>query len=227
MVREICDKYNVLFIADEVLCGFGRTGKVLAIDHWNVLPDLVATGKGFSSGYVAIGGVILTEKVYKGFKNGSRTVRHSHTFAGIPVSCAAALAVQRYMRANNLVARSAELGRYLFERAKNLEKYEIVGEVAGGRGLLLGIEFVKDKTTKEPFPKQLGLDTWVVSEALKEHMNILPGSGGCVDGLNGDRIEIAPPFVITREEIDIVVGKLDTVIERVQREIGKEGYLKE
>jgi adenosylmethionine-8-amino-7-oxononanoate aminotransferase len=227
MVREICDKYNVLFIADEVLCGFGRTGKVLAIDHWNVLPDLVATGKGFSSGYVAIGGVILTEKIYAGFQNGSRTVRHSHTFAGIPASCAVALAVQRYMRANNLVARSAELGEYLFTRAKRLEKFEIVGEVAGGRGLLLGIEFVKDKTTKEPFPKQLGLDAWVVREVLKEHVSILPGSGGCVDGVNGDRIEVAPPFVITREEIDIVVNTLETVIDRVQGEIRKEGYLKE
>jgi adenosylmethionine-8-amino-7-oxononanoate aminotransferase len=227
IVREICDKYNVLFIADEILCGFGRTGKVLALDHWKVLPDLVAAGKGLSSGYAAIGGVILTEKVYKGFQDGSRTVRHSHTFAGIPVSCAAALAVQRYMRANNLIARSAELGKYLFERAKNLEKYQIVGEVAGGRGLFLGIELVKDKITKEPFPKQLGVDAWVVSEALKGHVSILSGAGGCVDGVNGDRIEVAPPFVITRGEIDIVVDTLEAAIDRVQGELRKKGHLKE
>jgi len=225
IVREICDKYNVLLIADEVLCAFGRTGKVFGMDHWNVLPDLMAVGKGLASGYAAIGAVLVTEKVYKAFLNGSRTIQHSHTYAGIPVSCAAALAVLRYIRAGNLVARSAESGTYLFECAKRLEKYEIVGEIAGGKGLLLGIEFVKDKTTKEPFPKQLRLDTWVVSEALKEGMNILPGSGGCADGMNGDRIEVSPPFIITREEIDVVVAKLETVIDRVQGEIKKKGYL--
>ena len=226
IVREICDKYKVLLIADEVRCAFGRTGKVFGMDHWNVLPDLMPVGKGLASGYAAIGAVLVTEKVYNAFQNGSRRIQHSHTYAGIPVSCAAALAVLRYIRAGNLVARSAEMGTYLFECAKRLEKYEIVGQVAGGKGLLLGIEFVKDKITKEPFPRQLRLNTWVVSEALKEGMNIVPGSGECADGVNGDRIEASPPFIITREQIDVVVAKLETVIDRVQGDIKKKGYLK-
>jgi len=225
IVRETCDKYNVLFIADEVLCGFGRTGKLFAVDHWNVLPDLIATGKGIASGYAAIGAVLLTQKVYEAFQNGSRTIKHSHTYSGIPVSCAAALAVLRYVRANHLVERSAEMGTYLFQRAQRLNENEIVGEVAGGKGLLLGIELVKNKHTKEPFPKSLHVDTWITNEALKERMNILPGSGGCADGVNGDRIELAPPFVIKKEEIDEVISRIERAIKRVQTELRQKGHL--
>ncbi len=219
IIRQICDKYNVLYISDEVLCGFGRTGKIFGVDHFGVTPDLMAVGKGLSSGYAPLGAVLLHERIYDGFRRGTRQVRHSHTFAGIPISCAAGLAVLRYIRANDLIGRSAEMGLYLYEAAARLSKYAIVGEVAGGKGLLLGIEFVKSRTTREPFPAQLGLSAWIVKEALSEGMNILAGSGGCADGINGDRIEISPPFIVKTNEINSIVDTLDLVLGRVQESL--------
>jgi adenosylmethionine-8-amino-7-oxononanoate aminotransferase len=227
IVRQICDKYNVVYISDEVLCGFGRTGKIFGVDHFGVTPDLMAVGKGLSSGYAPLGAVLLHEKIYDGFRRGSRQVRHSHTFAGIPISCAAGLAVLRYIRANDLIRRSAEMGRYLYEAAARLSRHEIVGEIAGGKGLLLGIELVKERKTKEPFAAKLGLSAWVVKEALAEGMNLLPGSGGCADGINGDRIEISPPFIVTTQEIDIIVNTLDVVLGRVQESLRARGELGE
>jgi adenosylmethionine-8-amino-7-oxononanoate aminotransferase len=225
IVREICDKYNVLLIADEVICGFGRTGKVFGMDHWNVLPDLIATGKGIASGYAAIGAVLVTQKVFDAFDKGSHVVKHSHTYAGIPISCAGALAVLRYVRANDLVNRAAEMGSYLFERAQRLKEIEIVGEVAGGKGLLLGIELVKDKSTKEPFSKALHVDTWITDEALKEKMNMLPGSGGCADGVNGDRVELGPPLIIKKQEIDEVISRVERAIKTVHKQLKAQGQL--
>jgi len=221
IIREICDRYNVLYISDEVLCGFGRTGKTFGVDHFGVTPDLIAVGKGLSSGYAPLGAVLLRERIFEGFRNGSGRVRHSHTFAGIPIACAAGLAVLRYLKAHDLIARSAEMGRRLFEAAARLKRHAIVGDIAGGKGLLLGIEFVKDRTTKEPFPAELGLSAWMAKECLAEGVNILTGSGGCADGINGDRIEIAPPFVVTREEIEVIVETLDRVIGRGQERFGR------
>jgi len=225
IVRQICDTYGVLYISDEVLCGFGRTGKVFGVDHYGVTPDLMAVGKGLSSGYAALGAVLVHEKIYQGFSRGSRQVRHSHTFAGIPISCAAGLAVLKYIRANDLIRKSAEMGRYLYDAATRLSQHEIVGEIAGGKGLLLGIEFVKNRRTRHPFSAQLGLSTWIVKEALSEGMNILPGSGGCADGINGDRIEISPPFIIQKTDIDTIVDILDLVLSRIEDRLRAQGEL--
>ena len=215
IIREICDRYNVLFISDEVLCGFGRTGKNFGIDHWDVKPDLMACGKGLAGGYTPIGAVIISEKIYEGFKNGSGHVMHSHTYGGNPLSCAIALSVLKYLKSNNLVQRSKEMGNYLFKKAQELSNIKIIGEIAGGKGLLLGIELVKDKKTKEPFEKKLNLSSRIVNEALEEGLVILPGSGGCVDGVNGDRIELSPPFIVTKQEIDIIIEKLKKVLLRI------------
>ncbi len=225
IIRQICDKHKVLYISDEVLCGFGRTGKVFGVDHFGVTPDLMAVGKGLSSGYAALGAVLVHEKIYQGFSRGSRQVRHSHTFAGIPISCAAGLAVLKYIRANDLIQRSAEMGRYLYEAAARLSKHEIVGEIAGGKGLLLGIEFVKNRRTRDPFSAQLGLSAWIVKEALSEGMNILAGSGGCADGINGDRIEISPPFIVQETEIDTIVDILDLVLGRIEDLLRAQGEI--
>lgn len=223
IVREICDKYNVLYISDEVLCGFGRTGKTFGVDHFGVMPDLIAVGKGLASGYAPIGAVLLQEKIADAFRKGSGQVRHSHTFAGIPISCAAGLAVLRYIRANNLIQRSAEMGLHLLKAAGRLARYGIVGEIAGGKGLLLGIEFVKNRATKEPFSAELGLAAWIAQECLSEGVNLLAGSGGCADGVNGDRIEISPPFIVTPHEIGIIVDTLDRVLGRAQDRFGADG----
>jgi adenosylmethionine-8-amino-7-oxononanoate aminotransferase len=225
IIRKICDKYNVLLILDEVLCGFGRTGKNFGIDHWDIIPDLMACGKGMASGYAAIGAVLVSEKVYKGFTKGSRNLMHSHTFSGMPISCAIALSVQRYLKANGLIERSREMGTYLFEKAQRLNEYDIVGDIAGGKGLLLGIELVKNKGAKEPFKRELGLSSRVVAETFKNGMVISPGSGGCADGINGDRIGLAPPFTITKEQIGIVIEKLAKVIEVVHKELKGKGYM--
>ena len=223
IIRRICDKHNVLYISDEVLCGFGRTGKVFGVDHYGVVPDLMAVGKGLSSGYAALGAVLVSQKISDAFSRGSRQVRHSHTFAGIPISCAAGLAVLRYIRANDLIRRSAEMGRYLYDAAARLSRHRIVGEIAGGKGLLLGIELVKNRATREPFPARLALSASIVKEALAEGMNILPGSGGCADGINGDRIEISPPFIVREVEIDTIVDILDRVLGRIEDRLRADG----
>jgi adenosylmethionine-8-amino-7-oxononanoate aminotransferase len=225
IVRQICDRHDVLYISDEVLCGFGRTGKVFGVDHYGVLPDLMAVGKGLSSGYAALGAVLLSEKVSGAFSRGSGQVRHSHTFAGIPISCAAGLAVLRYIRANDLVRRSAEMGRYLYQAAARLSRHQMVGEIAGGKGLLLGIELVKDRATREPFPARLALSAAIVKEALAAGMNMLPGSGGCADGINGDRIELSPPFIVQEAEIDTMVDILDRVFGRIGDRLRADGEL--
>jgi adenosylmethionine-8-amino-7-oxononanoate aminotransferase len=223
IIREICDRYGVLYISDEVLCGFGRTGKTFGVDHYGVTPDLIAVGKGLSSGYAPLGAVLVPEQIAEAFRRGSGQVRHSHTFAGIPISCAAGLAVLRYVRANHLIQRSAEMGRLLFQAAARLSRHAIVGEIAGGKGLLLGIELVQDRATREPFPATLGLSAWIARECLAEGMNILSGSGGCADGVNGDRIEISPPFIVQVHEIETIVDTLDRVLGRAQERFGGRG----
>lgn len=152
VIREICDKYNVLFIADEVMTRFGRTGKNFGIEHWSVVPDIMACAKGMSDGYTPLDAAIAKEEVYEAF---SKTgFQHGFTYGGNPLSCAIGVAVLDYIVQNNLVHRVEEMGKRLMKKLSELYKHPTVGDVHG-KGLLTGIEFVKDQETKEPFePKK-------------------------------------------------------------------------
>ena len=211
IVREICDKYDVLMIDDEIITGFGRTGKNFAIDHYGVSPDMILTAKGMSSGYLPIGSVILAKKIVDTIEQGSGSVLHSFTFAGHAVSCAAASAVLTYLNEHDLVRQSAVMGEYFLKKLQTLLDLPMVGKVRG-LGLMLGIVFVQDKETGESYPPELKIgDT--VSEYCREHgVMLLSVTTGSEDGIKGDAVTCTPPLIITEEQIDRVVDVLREAI---------------
>jgi adenosylmethionine-8-amino-7-oxononanoate aminotransferase len=211
-VREICDRYDVLFIADEVITGFGRTGRNFGIDHWGVTPDMIVCGKGISSGYVPLGAVLTQERFGRAYRDGSGAITHGFTYGGNPLSCAIGLAVQDYVRDHDLIARSAELGDYFYERAQRLRELPFVGDVRGGKGLFLGVEIVQDKDERRPFPRSVRFGETLQEAALEVGMTMYVGTGGA-HGDGGDAFMLAPPFVISREQIDDVIDLAAEAIE--------------
>lgn len=208
MVRGICDKYDVMLIADEVMSGCGRTGKNFAVEHWNVTPDIIATAKGLAAGYVPTGGIIVRDYIIEAIKGGSGAFWHGHTYNGNPVSAAAVVAVMKYMKEHNVVENTARVGELFGEGLKKIGgACPIVGEVRG-KGLMWGFELVKDKRTKEPFPKTAGAAAAVTKECIGQKLIIYPG-GGMVDGLEGDNFLIAPPLVTTEAQAGMILDRLE------------------
>jgi hypothetical protein len=210
-VREICDKYSVLFIADEVLCGCGRTGKWAAIEHFDATPDIMTLGKGLSGGYVPLSAMIATEKVIAPIAKGSGALKHAQTFSHSPAICAAGLAAVRRIRKHSLVQRSADLGVALQRKLKPLLDLTSVGDIRG-LGLLAGIEFVADKKTKAPFPRRLKFAETFVAAAQDAGLIVWPNVGQA-DGENGDLVMVAPPFTIGEDEIDEIVLRFKVALE--------------
>jgi adenosylmethionine-8-amino-7-oxononanoate aminotransferase len=218
-VREICDRYDVLFIADEVLTGYGRTGTPSAIEQWGVDADIITWSKAIASGYASLAAVLASERVIEAYRKGSGQFVHGFTYSGNPMSCFVGLQVFRYMQEHALFDRPAKLGAYLGEKLNGLaERHRLVGDVRG-RGLLFGLEFVKDRLTKEPLPAEYALTDRVVSKAQEMGVMILPGVRGANYGRGGDHIQISPPYVIGRDEIDVVVDVLDRILSDVEAEI--------
>ncbi|MGO0060554.1 aspartate aminotransferase family protein [Brevibacillus fluminis] len=223
-IREICDKNEILFIADEVMTGMGRTGKPFGINHWNVVPDLMALGKGMSAGYTPMAAAMATDEIIETIAKGSGLIMAGHTYSANPQSAATSLAVVRYMEAHNLVEKAAVQGEYLLAQLKQIvADYEMVGD-ARGLGMLTGLEFVKNKETKESFPASVAAGTRVLQRAYAKGLIIYPAMSGA-DGLVSDSIIVAPPLTITREEIDRLLGILRAAIEEVQAELKAEGQL--
>ncbi|RPJ11076.1 MAG: aspartate aminotransferase family protein [Deltaproteobacteria bacterium] len=216
-IREICDRYDVLLISDEVMTGMGRTGKNFGIDHWNVTPDMIVVGKGLSSGYTPIYTVIVKEEIYTTIKDGSGAFVHGHTYSQNPLSSAIASAVIDYLLRHNLISRSASMGGHLNRALQSLRKYDFVGDVRG-KGLFAGIEFVKDKKTKEPFDPKLKLNGLIANRTFEKGLITYPGGGGA-DGIKGDHLLLAPPLVITEEQVDRMVSILDQTFAEISREI--------
>ena len=204
-VRELCDEHSILFIADEVLSGSGRTGKWAAIDHFGVTPDIMTLGKGLSGGCVPLSAMIATEKVIAPIAKGSGALKHAQTFSHSPVICAAGLAAVRHMKKNSLVQRSADMGVVLHRKLKTLSELQSIGDVRG-LGLLAGIEFVADKNTKAPFPRKLKFAETFVAAAQEAGLIVWPNVGHA-DGENGDLVMVAPPFTIAENEIDEIVSR--------------------
>lgn len=210
-VREICDKHSVLFIADEVLCGSGRTGKWTAGEHFDVKPDIMTLGKGLSGGYVPLSAVVATKKVIDPIAKGSGALKHAQTFSHSPVICAAGLAAVRHIKKHGLVERSAKMGDVLHRKLRTLLDLPSVGDVRG-LGLLAGIEFVADKKTKAPFPRRMKFAETFVSAAMDAGLVVWPNVGHA-DGENGDLVMVAPPFTISESEIDEIVARFKTALE--------------
>ncbi|MDI6707463.1 MAG: aminotransferase class III-fold pyridoxal phosphate-dependent enzyme, partial [Bacillota bacterium] len=218
VIREICTRYDVLFIIDEVMMGFGRTGRNFGVDHYDVVPDLMACAKGMSSGYTPLGAAVANDEVFNTIMvKGSGQFVHGHTYGGNPLSCAIGSKVLDIIVRDNLVENAATQGEYILHRMKDLYKYPIVGDVRG-KGLMLGVEFVKDQESKEPFDPSEKVNSKVTVSCLDEGLVPYPGSGS-VDGIRGDHILLAPPITITREEADLFCDKLDKAIAKVSEQI--------
>ena len=217
-LRGICDKYDVLMIADEVMTGMGRTGKTWGMDHWNIVPDMIATAKGLSGGYAPIGAVSVKNTIYEAFQKGEGNFTHGHTYGSHPVCMAAGIAVLNYVRKNNLIENSARMGTYLITLLNNLaDQYPEIGEVRG-RGLMTGVEFVQDRTTRTPFDPKLGLTEKITGKAFEDGL-MLYGSPKCIDGTKGDTIMITPPLTVTKDEIDLIVEMFEKVLKSVFKRI--------
>jgi adenosylmethionine-8-amino-7-oxononanoate aminotransferase len=216
LVREICDRYGILMIDDEVMMGGGRTGTYFAIEHWGVVPDIILIGKGLTAGYMPLGAVLVGERVWQPIAAGNGTLNHGFTYQGHPPSVAAGLAVQEYLEKHRLVERARDRGEYLARRLQRLCRLACVGDVRG-KGLLQTVEFVSDKPTREPFPIQLHFAELVSEQLLKRGVVVGPMSG-TVDGERGDHILIAPPFIVEEAQIDWFVQQLLEAITQVYQE---------
>ena len=205
-IREICDRHRVLFIADEILCGAGRTGTWWSIEPYGVAPDIMTLGKGISGGYAPLSAVAAPERILDAIAGGSGDFLHAQTFSHHAVACAAGLAAVRYLKQHKLVERCAQLGVVLHQRLAPLKALPHVGDVRG-RGLLAGIEFVEDKATRAPFPRTARFAETFTDAALEAGLTVWPNVGHA-DGVNGDLVLVAPPFIITAGEIDEVVALL-------------------
>ncbi len=212
-IAEICRERGILLIADEVMSGMGRTGKAFAMEHWDVEPDLILVGKGIASGYAPLGAVIVAPHVVAAFEQGSGTFQHGFTYQAHPVSVAAGNAVLDYLELQKLFSRVALAGGLLRRQLQSLVEHPNVGEVRG-LGLLLAIEFVKDKATREPFVKEENIAEKIRQATLAESVLTYP-TQGCVDGVRGDHLLLAPPFTISAEESAIIANVLQNAVRKV------------
>jgi len=213
-VREVCDRHGVLLILDEVMCGMGRTGTLYACEQEGVVPDLVTIAKGLGGGYQPIGAVLAQRRIVEAMSRGSGFFQHGHTYLGHPVACAAALAVQRVIHRDGLLAKVREDGAALgalLEQA--LGGHAHVGDIRG-RGFFWGIELVADRATKAPFDPALKLNARIKKEAMARGLLCYP-FGGTVDGRQGDHVLLAPPFIATRGDLADIVERLAASIAAV------------
>ncbi|MFW6115688.1 MAG: aspartate aminotransferase family protein [Chloroflexota bacterium] len=215
-VRAICDRHEVLLIADEVMTGFGRTGRWFALDHWDVVPDVAVMSKGTAGGYAPLSITAARGDLVDAIVDGSGNFVHGGTFSHHPVTTAAGLATLRYLQKHGLVAAAARKGQLLEQKLReSLEPLPNVGDVRG-IGLMWGVEIVADRESKAPFPPDRHVAHQIANAAFDRGLIVYPGSG-CVDGTAGDHLTLGPPFIITEDQIDEMVWLLR---EAVQAEVG-------
>ncbi|HTR83581.1 MAG TPA: aspartate aminotransferase family protein [Reyranella sp.] len=206
-IREICDKYGVLLILDEVMCGMGRTGTLHACEQEGIAPDLMTIAKGLGGGYEPIGATLLSKKIYDTFADGSGFFQHGHTYMAHPLACAAGLAVQETIQRDNLLANVRDMGALLRRRlGERFGNHAHVGDIRG-RGLFQAIELVEDRMSKTPFDPALKLNAKVKKAAMARGLMVYP-MGGTIDGQRGDHVLLAPPFIVNANQIDEIVDRL-------------------
>jgi adenosylmethionine-8-amino-7-oxononanoate aminotransferase len=215
-VRAVCDKYGVLLILDEVMCGMGRTGTLHACEQEGVVPDLVTIAKGLGGGYQPVGAVLAQRRIVEAMTQGSGFFQHGHTYLGHPMACAAALAVQRVIRRDALVAKVRDDGIVFGQMLRDaLGNHPHVGDIRG-RGFFWGLELVADRASKAPFDPALKLNAAVKKDAMARGLLCYP-FGGTVDGRQGDHVLLAPPFIATRQELQTIAERLAEAIDAVTR----------
>lgn len=218
-ISRICKKYGILFITDEILTGFGRTGKNFGMDNFDVVPDIIAAGKGISGGYFPLSAVIASAHVTQPFIDTKTPFLGGHTFACNPVGCAVGNKVMDILEREQIIGNAQKMGTLFLEKLKTLHEFEIVGDVRGA-GLLCGVEIVKNKHTKEPFPASMAISKKIGEMAIQRGVVLYPGKGS-VDGVLGDHLQISPPLVINESQLDEIVDVLKLCFKEVMSEIKK------
>ena len=213
-VREVCDKHGMLLILDEVMCGMGRCGTLYACEQEGVRPDLVCIGKGLGAGYQPIGALLASGRIYDAIINGSGFFQHGHTYTGHAAACAGALAVQKAIKHRGLLAQVQSRGLSLEERLQaRFSGHPYVGEIRG-RGLFWALELVEDRSSKRPFDTKRKIHSRLKLRAMENGLMCYP-MGGAVDGVSGDHVVLAPPYIITEAQLDEIVDKLGRSIDQV------------
>jgi adenosylmethionine-8-amino-7-oxononanoate aminotransferase len=217
-VRDICDRHGALLILDEVMSGMGRTGTTHAWEQEGVAPDIQAIAKGLGGGYQPIGAMLASGRIIDTIRAGSGAFQHGHTYLAHPLACAAALAVQDVIREDNLLEQVKQRGKQLEQRlTERFGNHRHVGDIRG-RGLFWAIELVSDRATRASFDPALKLNQKIKAEAFANGLGCYPG-GGTVDGIRGDHVLLAPPYIASADEIDQIVDKLGTAVDNVLRSV--------
>jgi adenosylmethionine-8-amino-7-oxononanoate aminotransferase len=212
-VRAVCDRHEVLVIADEVMCGAGRCGTWRALEHDGVVPDIMAVGKGLAGGYIPLAATILRKQLGDTILSEQGSFLTGHTYSGHTTACAAGLAVQRLIERESLVSRVRTRGEALRRELQDaLKRFEEVGDVRG-RGFLIGIELVRDRATREPFPAERALSQAIGRRAFEDGLICYPCAGH-VGGVRGDTIIVAPPYNASEAELAELIEKLAGAIGR-------------
>jgi adenosylmethionine-8-amino-7-oxononanoate aminotransferase len=206
-VRALCDRYGILLLVDEVMCGMGRCGTMYAIEQEGVAPDIITIAKGLGAGYQPIGAVLAQASLVDQLREGSGAFQHGHTYIGHPVAAAAALAVQKVIERDDLLAQVRMRGESLRRMlADAFGAHQHVGDIRG-RGLFMALELVRDRATKQPFAPQRKLHAAIKAQAMERGLMVYP-MGGTIDGQNGDHILLAPPFITSEAELAEIVARL-------------------
>ena len=218
-VREICDRHGALLILDEVMCGMGRTGTLHAWEQEGVAPDIQAIAKGLGGGYQPIGAMLTTNRIVDTIRQGSGAFQHGHTYLAHPLACAAALEVQRVIGEEKLLERVKELGAHLEKRlTERFGNHRHVGDIRG-RGLFQAIELVADRATRKSFDPGLKLHQRIKAAAFEGGLGCYP-SGGTADGKNGDHVLLAPAYICTSNDIDMIVERLGSAVDSALKSVG-------
>jgi adenosylmethionine-8-amino-7-oxononanoate aminotransferase len=211
-VREICDRHGVLLIADEVMCGMGRTGSLHALEQEGIVADLSTIAKGLGGGYQPVGAVLVQGRIIEALRSGSGFFQHGHTYIGHATGCAAALAVQKVIERDGLLEKVRRRGAGLRERLEAaFGEHPHVGDIRG-RGLFMAIELVAERPAKRPFDPALRLHARIKAEAMARGLMVYP-MGGTLDGLQGDHVLLAPPFIVGDGELDAIVERLGAAVD--------------
>ncbi len=211
-IREICDENGMLLIADEVMCGMGRTGTLFAMEQEGVCPDLITIAKGLGAGYQPIAAVLVRQNIVDAIVSGSGLLANGHTYMSHAVACAGALAVLRTIDEANLLQQVRELGdRLQTGLAERIGGHPHVGDIRG-RGLFRGVEFVADRSDKRPFPQAANFANRFRAIAQDKGLICYPASG-CADGVLGDHLLLAPPFIVSPQDIDMLVDLVAQVLD--------------
>src|SRR6059058_2293797 len=218
-VREICDRHGALLILDEVMCGMGRTGTLHAWEQEGVVPDIQAIAKGLGGGYQPIGAMLASADIIDTIRRGSGAFQHGHTYLAHPLACAAALEVQRIIGEEKLLERVRDLGGQLERRlTERFGNHRHVGDIRG-RGLFQAIELVVDRATRAPFDPALKLNQRIKAIAFEGGLGCYP-AGGCMDGRSGDHVLLAPPYIATPDDIDMIVDRLGQAVDSALKSVG-------